>query len=665
MERKHLICIIFLFILISIVNVQAVPFPERPFNPWGTIKINGVSAPNGTIVKAYVGGTLCGATVTWNEWYSVNVIGNNTLLNCGIENADVVIKIKNPLGTVEYAASQTLKWSAGSIPNVNLSVSVQCLSNSDCADGPCDQVIYRNCSGDFEGRDKYQDDYVCNIYNYQCVDSGSNLICGSEMYDCKNLNSWNCTSNHYYNSYYYSCYTYYNGCHLSYGTSGCVKGQCGAECKFYTDCSSGYYCEQTDCSCRIITTTTPTTTLATTTVTPTTTTTPITTTVYSDHTPPQYSLLMEPPNPSIYNPSATYTFKVDWTDNVAVADVFMEMDGTTYSKNAGQISQSGITYSITFSSCAGAAVGGDNVGGSGSHFYMDSIDPITPILDIIRFLTGGVAQAQSDPCLGIGAHTYRWYAKDTSNNWAYTNYLTFKIQRTDPVSIYIDSPENRTYSSNTVDVKYVLDSPFEISWVGYNLDNQPNVTLTGNTTINVAEGTHKIIFYATTVYDVTNSSDRIYFTVLLPKPDLIIEDIWTSESTINYRIKNQGNAISSASYSNLYVDDSYKTNDYVSSIAVGSSSNEYFSYSWVCSGTSDTIKVCADGNSNVVESNENNNCLTKTFTCPVTTTTVPKPCTCTAWKPTFTCCSGKEKYTRTCTPKGCLAESKCEGACFV
>jgi hypothetical protein len=208
---------------------------------------------------------------------------------------------------------------------------------------------------------------------------------------------------------------------------------------------------------------------------------------------------------------------------------------------------------------------------------------------------------------------------------------------------------------------FTVSSPFSIDWKGYSLDNKPNITLGGNITlVGLSEGFHNVIVYANTTYAVTNSSKKVYFTVSFPKPDLIIEDIWTYGSTINYRIKNQGNANAGYSYSKLWTDGYYKTNDYVPSISTGYSSNEYFSYTWQCSGTSDTIKVCADANGNVIESNENNNCLTKTFTCPIQT------CTCTVWEATFTCCSySKEKWTRTCNPRGCQAESKCEGYCFV
>jgi subtilisin family serine protease len=396
-------------------------------------------------------------------------------------------------------------------------------------------------------------------------------------------------------------------------------------------------------------------------------------------TPPQYSHVQEPTDPSLYNPSATYTFSIDWTDNAGVSKVTLEMDGTNYTPTS-----IGDTYSMTFATCGssdpGSPTGG---GGGGSHFYMCSMEPIIPLMILFSVASFIVRKNKKNryipillftlvfgllfveptksesPCLSVGAHHYKWYAKDIFGAESSTEIYDFTIYETDPVSIYIDSPENKTYSSNSIDLKYSVSSPFEISWIGYSLDNKLNITLKGNTSLNLAEGSHNILFYANTTYGVMNSSDRIYFTIKIPKPDLIIENIWSSSNTINYKIKNQGNANAGSSYSNLYVDNVYKTNDYVSSLSAGSSLNKSFSYSWVCSGTSDTIKVCADANYNIAESDESNNCLTKTFNCPATS------CTCTTWQPTFTCCSGKEKWTRTCNPRGCQAESKCEGPCFI
>jgi len=100
------------------------------------------------------------------------------------------------------------------------------------------------------------------------------------------------------------------------------------------------------------------------------------------------------------------------------------------------------------------------------------------------------------------------------------------------------------------------------------------------------------------------------------QPDLIIEDIWNVGSTIYYRIKNQGGANAGASTSKLWVDGVEKATDSVGSLAAGASSDESFAtYSWSCSGASDTIKVCADVGNAVSESNENNNCREETWDC--------------------------------------------------
>ena len=414
-------------------------------------------------------------------------------------------------------------------------------------------------------------------------------------------------------------------------THTCNQPTCGANCDEDSDCGSGRTCKA-DCTCT------------------------------ADTTPPQWSNEIHPPNPSVYNPSATYTFNITWTDNEAVDEVILEMDGTNYSSKSSYIVKTVwktgyYNYSMTFSTCTGG-------GGGGGHYYMMSMNPITPLIEIWKFLTGGTVMAQETPCIGVGTHNYKWYANDTRNNWGSTNLLTFTIYNKDPITIDIISPQNRTYPNNSVSLNFVVSSPFPISWVGYSLDDKPNVTVESSTVLtDLPEGSHNVIMYGNTTYEVMNSSQRVYFTIRYSRPDLIVNDMWNWGNTIYYNIKNQGDNNSIYSYSKLYVDSYYKANDYVSSLPSGSYSTETFSYSWICSGSSDTVKVCADDYNYVIESNENNNCLTKTFTCPVTTTI---PCKCTAWQATFTCCyGGKEKWVRTCAPKGCQAESKCEGPCFV
>jgi ABC-type transporter Mla MlaB component len=111
--------------------------------------------------------------------------------------------------------------------------------------------------------------------------------------------------------------------------------------------------------------------------------------------------------------------------------------------------------------------------------------------------------------------------------------------------------------------------------------------------------------------------DVVQIYAITTQPDLIIEDIWNVGSTIYYRIKNQGTASAGASNSKLWVDGVEKATDNVGTLAAGASSEETFAtYSWICSGASDTIKVCADVGNAVSESNENNNCREETWSCP-------------------------------------------------
>jgi parallel beta-helix repeat protein len=183
-----------------------------------------------------------------------------------------------------------------------------------------------------------------------------------------------------------------------------------------------------------------------------------------------------------------------------------------------------------------------------------------------------------------------------------------------PPTITILSPQNTTYSTTSVPLTFTINEP--TSWCGYSLDGTANKTLPGcaNTTLSgLTNGPHNVIIYANDTSGNMNSS-RVYFTVLI-KPDLVIDFIWNSSRTINYRIRNQGSAMAGYSYSRLYVDGSYKANDYVPPLAAGAYSNENFSYTWICSGINDIVKVCVDANNNVDEINENNNCLETTLAC--------------------------------------------------
>lgn len=88
---------------------------------------------------------------------------------------------------------------------------------------------------------------------------------------------------------------------------------------------------------------------------------------------------------------------------------------------------------------------------------------------------------------------------------------TVKIVDTNPPMINLLSPQNKTYYSDIVPLTFEITEP--ASWIGYSLDNQLNVTIIGNTFIDVEDGTHQIIVYADDISGNTGSSQIVYFTV--------------------------------------------------------------------------------------------------------------------------------------------------------
>ena len=84
-----------------------------------------------------------------------------------------------------------------------------------------------------------------------------------------------------------------------------------------------------------------------------------------------------------------------------------------------------------------------------------------------------------------------------------------------PPEISIVFPTNETSSSNNILLNFVINKP--VSWIGYSLDGQQNVTLTGNSTIaNMPNGLHSITVYANDTYGNFGASKTIAFTVETP-----------------------------------------------------------------------------------------------------------------------------------------------------
>ncbi|MEM0359884.1 MAG: CARDB domain-containing protein [Candidatus Diapherotrites archaeon] len=104
--------------------------------------------------------------------------------------------------------------------------------------------------------------------------------------------------------------------------------------------------------------------------------------------------------------------------------------------------------------------------------------------------------------------------------------------------------------------------------------------------------------------------------------DLIIQDIWANDdTTIGYRIKNQGNtSITNTTFYNALYNQYYVDLDEMANLAAGASQDRIMP-NWTCyPGTTYTLKVSADMSDYLIESNENNNDYTETITCPIPTT---------------------------------------------
>jgi parallel beta-helix repeat protein len=93
--------------------------------------------------------------------------------------------------------------------------------------------------------------------------------------------------------------------------------------------------------------------------------------------------------------------------------------------------------------------------------------------------------------------------------------------------VLIVSPQNKTYTVNNVSLTFVVSEP--VLWMGYSFDGQANVTISGNTTlIGLPYGIHTIIVYAMDAAGHTGSSEKIHFTIEVPKGNQQMKPDWTA-----------------------------------------------------------------------------------------------------------------------------------------
>ena len=90
-----------------------------------------------------------------------------------------------------------------------------------------------------------------------------------------------------------------------------------------------------------------------------------------------------------------------------------------------------------------------------------------------------------------------------------------------PQNITIIKPENTTYTPSEVPLSCFIDEP--ASWVGYSLDGQENVTVTGNMTLpEVSLGQHNLTIFASDAFGNYASPKTISFNVVAPFPTTLV-----------------------------------------------------------------------------------------------------------------------------------------------
>ena len=86
-----------------------------------------------------------------------------------------------------------------------------------------------------------------------------------------------------------------------------------------------------------------------------------------------------------------------------------------------------------------------------------------------------------------------------------------------PLAVHVVSPENKTYTANNVSLTFTVNKP--VVWMGYSLDGQAQVTITGNTTLaGLTSGLHNVTVYAKDTFENTGTSETITFSIAQPEP---------------------------------------------------------------------------------------------------------------------------------------------------
>ena len=124
----------------------------------------------------------------------------------------------------------------------------------------------------------------------------------------------------------------------------------------------------------------------------------------------------------------------------------------------------------------------------------------TAVVDDILYAVGGTRS------MGLSFQS-------CNDNQQYTPYEYGTI----PPVVSVVSPENGNYTSGNVSLAFAVNKP--AMWMGYSLDGQEAVTVTGNTTLSgLSSGLHNVTVYAKDAFGNEGASETITFRIAEPFP---------------------------------------------------------------------------------------------------------------------------------------------------
>ena len=86
-----------------------------------------------------------------------------------------------------------------------------------------------------------------------------------------------------------------------------------------------------------------------------------------------------------------------------------------------------------------------------------------------------------------------------------------------PPILSVVSPESENYTTGNVSLAFTVNKP--AVWMGYSLDGQDNVTITGNITLSwLSNSLHNVTIYAEDTFRNEGASETITFNVEVPEP---------------------------------------------------------------------------------------------------------------------------------------------------